>query len=215
MKQCGCQQQPRAIRAHRQCPFLGIGRRLGERPGGPSAANRDGAPSGRSGAKRSGRCGRASPGRRGERGRAPREAWRPDEGLEDALRVLKQRRDRAACGLWAANAHQVQEAAAECAAWAIPGVEVKEWLCAATASWASTRKRPPRSAPERRTPSPPRYRRAPGRRGACAARADDGRSRLMAGALTCHSVGLLHLRREAVNDGDSHLVGSTCTLRCD
>jgi hypothetical protein len=28
-------------------------------------------------------------------------------------------------------------------------------------------------------------------------------------------VGLLHLRRDAVNDSDSHFVGSTCTLRCD
>ena len=88
VQQRGCQQQTRAMSAHGRDPFLGIGRRLGERSAGPAAVNRYGSRYGRSIARSSDRCGRASPGRRGEHGRAPREPWRTDDGLGDALRVI-------------------------------------------------------------------------------------------------------------------------------
>src|SRR5262245_58688924 len=55
-----------------------------------------------------------------------------------------------ASGLCAANAHRGQELVAESAAGATPKAVTKEWLCAATVSWATSRNTPPRTARNRR-----------------------------------------------------------------
>ena len=55
----------------------------------------------------------------------------------------------AASGLCAANAHWGHEAVAESPAGATPNAVAKLWLCAATVSWATSRKTPPRKLPNR------------------------------------------------------------------
>ena len=55
----------------------------------------------------------------------------------------------AASGLCAANAHWAQDALAESPAGAIANAVANEWLCAATVSWAASRKAPPRRPPNR------------------------------------------------------------------
>jgi len=55
----------------------------------------------------------------------------------------------AASGLCAANAHWGHDALADSAAGATPIAVAKLWLCAATVSWATSRKTPPRRPPNR------------------------------------------------------------------
>jgi hypothetical protein len=55
----------------------------------------------------------------------------------------------AASGLCAANAHWGHDALVDSAAGVTPIEVAKLWLCAATVSWASSRKTPPRKLPNR------------------------------------------------------------------
>ena len=55
-----------------------------------------------------------------------------------------------ASGLCAANAHWGHELVAESAAGATPKAVAKEWLCAATVSWATSRNTPLSKVPNRR-----------------------------------------------------------------